>query len=278
LPIWWQSDEPALGKIERGKGWPMNSTPNPTATDPNDDLVARADERLAHAYEQIARADEQVARVTQQLSKLERDAARKRSAVPDRRSSHNRPALRGLAGLLLAACIFLAAFVWRSPYGDAAKLTITRWAPQLILALSLPLEKPGFPAPTPSPVQVATPEAPPAQATAPAQSAPQDVRPTAAAVSPELAQLQTMARNLASVEQGIEQLKARQEQIAGDNARAVEQLKASQEQMTRDQAKAAEQFRASQGQMVRSNAKASALNPQRKPSAPPPRQIAAPSR
>src|SRR6185369_10685605 len=60
----------------------MNSMPNPTATDPNDDLVARADKRLAHAYEQIARADEQLARVTENLSNLDRGAARKPAAVP----------------------------------------------------------------------------------------------------------------------------------------------------------------------------------------------------
>ena len=61
-------------------------------------------------------------------------------------------------------------------------------------------------------------------------------------MSPELAQLlQTMARDLTNVEQGIEQLKASQEQMALDNAKAVEQLKASQEQMTRLIAKASEQ-------------------------------------
>jgi uncharacterized membrane protein YccC len=53
--------------------------------------------------------------------------------------------------------------------------------------------------------------------------------------------LQTMARDLANVEQRIEQLKASQEQMATDNARAIEQLKASQEQMRRLIAKASEQ-------------------------------------
>jgi hypothetical protein len=77
----------------------------------------------------------------------------------------------------------------------------------------------------------------------------------------ELAQLlQTMARDLATVQQGIEQLKASQEQLAGDNAKAVEQFKASQEQMTRLVAKVSEQ-----DQRVR-------------PPAPPPRPIAEPAR
>jgi acetyl-CoA carboxylase alpha subunit len=69
-----------------------------------------------------------------------------------------------------------------------------------------------------------------------------------------------MARDLANVEQGIEQLKASQEQMASDNAKAVEQLKASQEQMTRLIAKASEQ------------------NQRPKTSAPPPRPIATPKR
>ena len=69
-----------------------------------------------------------------------------------------------------------------------------------------------------------------------------------------------MARNLANVEQQIEQLKASQEQMASDNAKTVERLKASQEQMARLVAKASEQ------------------NLRPKTSAPPPRPIATATR
>ena len=69
-----------------------------------------------------------------------------------------------------------------------------------------------------------------------------------------------MARDLATLGQGIEQLKARQEQMVRDNAQAAEQLKASQEQMTRLIAKASEQ------------------NLRPKTSAPPPRPIASSTR
>ena len=240
----------------------MTSTPNQKAIDPNDILVASADDRLAHAYEQIARADEQLARVTEQLSNLEHDPARHPSAVLGRGPSRGRLALRGLIGLLLAAFIFVAAFVSQSSYGDAAKLIVARWVPQLILASLLLLEKRGLPAqPSPSTVQVAAAEPVLPPPTRSAQTAPQDVAPTAAPVSPELAQLlQTMARDLANVEQGIERLKASQEQMATDNAKAVEQLKASQEQMMRLIAKASEQ------------------NLRPKTSAPPPRPTATPAR
>jgi DNA repair ATPase RecN len=90
---------------------------------------------------------------------------------------------------------------------------------------------------------------------------PEDVAPTAAPPSPELTQvLQSMARDLATLGQEIEQLKAGQEQMARDNANTAEQLKASREQMARVLAKASEQ------------------NLRPKMSAPPPRPIATPTR
>ena len=77
-------------------------------------------------------ADEELARIQQQLSRLKRDAARH----PARRS-RDRPWLRGLIGLFIAACIAAAAFVSQSSYRDA----VARWAPQLISASSPPPEK-----------------------------------------------------------------------------------------------------------------------------------------
>jgi hypothetical protein len=44
----------------------------------------------------------------------------------------DRPAVRGFTGLLLAACIGVAAIAWQSSYGDAAKEIIARWAPKQI--------------------------------------------------------------------------------------------------------------------------------------------------
>jgi hypothetical protein len=62
------------------------------------------------------------------------------------------------------------------------------------------------------------------------------------------------------VQQGIEQLKASQEQTARENAKVAEQLKVNQEQMTRLIAKASEQ------------------NLRPRTSAPPPRPVATPIR
>jgi len=75
-----------------------------------------------------------------------------------------------------------------------------------------------------------------------------------------------MAHDLATLEQGIEELKTRQEQMARDNANAVEQLKASQDQMARVIAKASD--------ANTSQANASGQNVRPKVSAPPPRQTA----
>jgi len=238
----------------------MNSMPNPEQTDPHDAAVAA----LKQAREQIGRADRQLPRADEQVSRSEQGAARKpsgqqkRPAVPDRRSSRGRLASLGLIGLLLAACISAAALAWQSPYGDAVKLMFARWAPQRVSTSSLPSEKQELPAQPSSPaVDVAATAALPQPAPL-AQTTPQDV---AAPSSPELAQwLQTMARDLANVEQGIEQLKTSQEQMVRDNAELAEQLKASQEQMARLIAKASEQ------------------NLRPKISAPPPRPIATPTR
>jgi hypothetical protein len=252
----------------------MNSMPNPEQADPHDVAIAA----LKQARDQIGRADKPLPRADEQVSRLE-GAARHPSgqqkplAVPGRRSSRGRLALLGFIGLLLAACIGVAA------YGDAAKLIIARWAPQRVSTSSLPSEKQELPAqPTPSPVGVAATAALP-QPAPPAQATPQDVAPTAAPLSPELAQrLQTMARDLANVEQGIEQLKTSQEQMVRDNANLAEQLKAAQAQMARDNENAAAQLKASQEQIARVIAKASEQNLRPKTSAPPPRPIATPAR
>jgi uncharacterized membrane protein YccC len=249
----------------------MDSMPDTKQTDPHDvnpglftqeiELVRRADERLAHAYEQIARADEQLARVNEQSSKLEHDAARKKAANRFRRPSRGRPALRGFIALMLAAGICIAAFASHS-YGETARLMISRWAPQLAAASSLPAETPKLAdQQSPPAIQVAAADGTLSQLPPPAQPAPQDVAPAAAPIPPELTQLlQTMARDLANVQQGIEQLKTSQEELARENARTAEQLKASQEQMARAIANASEQ------------------NLRRRTSAAPPPPIATPTR
>src|SRR5260370_30661644 len=166
----------------------MDTTLDPKQADPRHVLTARADEELAHAYNQITRAGEEVARAEEQLAKLERAGRR---AAAAKRPSRGGRAVRGFIGLMLAACICVAAFVWHSPYGDAARQIVASWAPQLVAIASLPLEKPGLPAQPGSPAVQAAAKAAPPQPAPLAQSAAEEVAPapTAAAPSPELTQL-----------------------------------------------------------------------------------------
>ena len=245
------------------KGAPMDSAVMPKSTEADHVLASRADERLAHAYQQIASADEQLARLTEKLKRMEQEAPRRPQVVPARRPSRGRPALRGFIGLLAALCIAAVAFVSQSSYGEAARPVIAWAAPYVGSVSWLPQAKPEFAGqPALSGVRLAAADAGSAQATPSAPAGPQDNASPAVMAPAEQAQLlQTMARDLATMQQGIEQLKASQEQLASDNAKAAEQFRASQEQVTRLVAKISE------------------LEQRARPPAPPqPRPIAEPAR
>src|SRR6476646_3097102 len=231
-----------------------DTTLNPKQSDPRHVVVARADEALAHVFEQITRVDEEIARAQEQLSKRGQDATRHPSDPPHTRMDRSRPVIRGnrpslggrvvrgFAGLILATCVGVAAIAWQSPsYGDAARQIIARWAPQLAPTLSLTLENPGFPK-QPGPATIPAAKTAPPQPTPLTQTAAEGVAPTAAALPPESTQLlQSMARDLATMGQRIEQLKTSQEQMARDNANLAEQLKAGREEMARVIAMVSEQ-------------------------------------
>jgi septal ring factor EnvC (AmiA/AmiB activator) len=105
----------------------------------------------------------------------------------------------------------------------------------------------------------------------PAQTVPQE--PAAAPIPPEVTQsLQAMARDLANVQQEIEQLKASQDELARENARTAEQLKASQEQIARAISSASEQNLRPKTSTATSAATSAAA------SANPPRPVANPAR
>jgi hypothetical protein len=267
----------------------MDSAVNTKQADPRDvspglstqdtELVARADERLAHAYEQIVRADEELARFNEQISKLAKKPANRL-----RQPSRGKPALRGLIGLLLTAGICTAAFAWQS-HGETVRPMISRWVPQLAAASSLPSGVPKLAdQQSPPAVQVAAADAAVSQLPTPVQTAPQDA--AAAPIAAEQTQLlQTMARDLASVQQEIEQLRASQAELARESARTAEQLKANQEQMARAIANASEQNLRPRTSVTTSAATSAnpprpVANPARKPvsTLPPPTQARAQAR
>jgi hypothetical protein len=253
----------------------MDTTPDPNQASPRQMLLDSADEELAHAQEQLTRAGEEMARAEEHLSRLEQDATRR--ALWRERSSFGGAAVRGFTGLVLAAGVFAAAIVSQSSYGDTAKQAVARWTPRLVTTAPLPLEESGLPAQlSPHIAQANAAQISP-------QSSPQDAVPAPAPVPPELTQLlQSMARDIAALGQGIEELKTRQDQMARDNASAVEQLKAGQDQMARAVAKVTEAktsdtkasdiktFDARAARVRASNANASAQNVRPKTSAVPP--------
>ena len=238
----------------------MHSTLNPKQTDdPHDFLVVAPDIVL------IAPADAELSSLAPDAMRYPSDpqthigsdfsagiavppvdtfraAAVNNVQVPGERGSIGKSAVRAFTALLLAACLGLAAIAWQSS-GNVAKQIIAKWAPKFILTSLLPaLENPGLPEqPSPPTVQASAPKAAPPQPAPLAQTAPEGVAANAAALPPESAQLlHSMALDLATARQEIEQLKAKQ--------------------------------------MSREIAKASKQNLRPKISAPPPRSAAAPAR
>jgi hypothetical protein len=258
----------------------LNSTSTPNQTDARDAMIARLEEANARAYEQFA---SKVARADKPLSDPLHEAADHpsddlqtpfntfRPAVAGDRPSHGTP-MRRFFGLLLAAFIGVAALIWALSYGDAVEQLIAGWASQSAPSSYQTLAKQEFPAQTSSPnVQVDGAKVPHPRTGPQAQTVPEDVAPITAVQAGELAQWrQTMARDLATVRQGLEQLEASHEQMARDNAKIAEQFKANQEQAARDHAKIAEQLEASREQMALVIAKVSKRNLRPKTSAPPP--------
>ena len=240
----------------------MDSAVMPKSKEADHNLASRADERLAHAYGQIASADEQLARLTEKLKRMEQEPPPRRPRIiAARRPSRGRPALRGFIGLLAALGIGAVAFVSQSSYGEAAKPVIAWAAPYV--GSWLPQAKPEFSGqPAPSGVRLAAADAVSVQATPSAPAGSQDNASPPVMASAEQAELlQTMARDLATMQQGIEQLKASQEQLVNENAKTVEQLRASEAQVTRLVAKISELEQRA-----------------RPPAPPPPRPIAEPAR
>jgi hypothetical protein len=228
----------------------MQSTLNPKQTDDPHDFVvvppgvarvAPADEELSNLLHKAARyssspqaraaSDVAAGPTVPPVDATFRPAAVGDVSVPGKRWPMVRRAARALLGLLLAACIGLAAVAWRS-YGETAKKQIAKWTTQVVLTSSLSDEKPAPPAQPAAPeVQADAATSAPAQPAAPAETAAEAVAPAAAAPSADSAQLiQSMARDLASLGQQVEQLKA-----------SIEELKASQQQISRDVAKVSEQ-------------------------------------
>ena len=171
--------------------------------------------------------------------------------------------VKRLVMALLGLCGAMAAAAWQH-YGDQATAMATEWAPPFVLAALPSATRPAVAEQPSAPAAEATATD---QAAAPPAAAPARPEPAAttavAAAAPvtESAQLQSMAQDLATMGQQVEELKA-----------TIAQLKSGQAQMARELAKASE-AKAAEAKPAEQNLRprVSALTPPPpRPAAPPP--------
>jgi hypothetical protein len=276
----------------------MEGASVPQTDDPKPDEpqgVKRADAELAHAYEQIKSAEEELARLDRQVLGMEYsgDGSRIRpratgaepadatvnatkasentsekktweNKVPRRDVRRGQPMLLGLLGFLLAICIVGAAFASR--YGNEAKAIMARWAPPAPIASPIaPPEASKPPGPTQSLMaQAADTGQQPAPPEVPSQKEVKSAPSTGAATSAERTSadpgqsLATIAHDLTSINEKLDQLKSSYDQRIREQADAVQQLKKAQEQSTGDNARIAGQVQALQAQLSALSAKSPA--------------------
>jgi hypothetical protein len=160
----------------------MNSTPSPIKIAADDVAVAA----LKQAYEQIGRADRQVPLADKQVPKPKQNAPfqpsdRQKRLAGTGRASLVRLALKGLIGLVLAACLGAAAIAWQS-HGDAVKAIFASRASQSDLTSSLAPKNLDAEKTSPPAVQATATRAARPQPTFLAQMAPEGAAPTNAAL------------------------------------------------------------------------------------------------
>jgi hypothetical protein len=208
--------------------------------------IAEAVRLIGQPNEKLAQFDE-LEKKGQETGELS-DA---RSAKSVEMSSRSRLVLRSLMGLSALACIGVAAFAWQSTHGQAVSEPISTSSVS-VERKQQPAQPAAHNAEKAAKIDAGLPQ-PPSQAQTTVQRAAQ-IAPTTAPMAPDLAEsIQMIARELANVEQGIDQLKTGQTQMVRDNTEIAEQLKATQE-MARHNADLAEDLKAAQAQMARDNA------------------------
>ncbi len=237
-------------------------------------LVAPGDKELSSlAHDAIARPWDPQPRtaVDPPVDKTFRAASFNDIRIPRDQPSIGRRAVRGLVGLLLAVCIGGAAMAWHA-YGDATSGIIEKWAPPFARSSSPPLERPAL-----ADQQVSTAKPTPPQP-APAAQTLEVAAPTAPARPAESPQsLPSMAREIEQLKSSIAQLRASQEQMSRDIAKASE---AKTSEAKTSEARAAEAKTSEPVATHGSGAQGAAAEPNSRPriSLHPPRSVAAPAR
>jgi DNA repair exonuclease SbcCD ATPase subunit len=224
----------------------MSATATPQQSDSRDvalTAIAEAQRLLGQADEKLAHFD---ALVKETIETQDLTDEQPGSAGPLGGALRGRLVLRSLMGLLALGCIGIAVLAWQSTAGQMA--------PELNSTSSIKKkeELPAQPAPGKADVAAMTDAIPPHPSRA--QTTLERVASEAPApMAPDLTlQIQAIVRELATVEQGIEQLKTGQAQMARDNAELAEHLKAAQG-LARRNADLTEDLKAAQAQLARDN-------------------------
>ena len=207
----------------------MGITKTPREGEYHDAMLAE----LTQAFEQITRATPEPARPHEDVFTRKARQLWERptlAAILERLSLPGALRSWSLIGLLAVGCIGVIVIAWPSSDGRAVKST------------------------TPSSADAATTDPVVQQPLVQAQNNAQGAGPTAAPIVPELTQWgQTIARELANLEQGIEQLKTSQVQLARDNADLAGHLEATQDEIAQHNVELVEGLKAAQDGMVREN-------------------------
>jgi hypothetical protein len=216
---------------------PMSSTLNPPKIDPKD-IPALAPEVVVTRADHDAAKPDPAGRPAASAAPKGAEAAAGVKAPPvdttfratstdpvkgKARTSFGRRLLRGVIGMILTACVAGAAVLWQS-HGDVVRRIVTKSVAPVVLALLSRDDNQAVEQPWGSPVVQAS-----VVPGGSAPSAPQNTadNPAAASPSPEAAQLlQSLARELTSLRQDMEQMKA-----------VIAELKSSDDQMAREIAK-----------------------------------------
>jgi hypothetical protein len=222
----------------------MQSEPKTPEIDPRDVGIAPEPEPPGRIYKQVVR--EVLARIDQRLADIERQAV----TEPAEGHAGGRTPLRNRLkrvsiGLLVMAGVIGAVFVWQRFDGDTAKAMVARFTPRFLTdapstqddqeaakgagSTTVGTAADGRPASDTRSAMADNP-ATPLDRTTPEP----DGQQSTASASPDMAStIEKMSRDIATLGQGIEQLKASQEQLSRDSAKATEQFKASEDQLIR---------------------------------------------
>jgi hypothetical protein len=208
----------------------VSMTTNPREGKSSDAVLAE----LTQALEEIGRGAPPLVRPNEEIFEQEDAAGQSKrqmlAAILGRLPRPGALPLWSLVVGLAVGFIGIIVFAWPSPDARAPKPTIS------------------------SSVSAAKTDTGLQQPSIQAQTAPQRAGPAGASTSPELTQWgQTIARELANLTQGVEQLKTSQAQLARDNAELAGHLKETQEEVVRHDAELAKDLRAAQEEMTRDN-------------------------